>query len=501
MQRQAALQHFLDSMKPVPLPTEGARNHWHRSTVLPVALLSVLALSGCASLQTPSAPTPLQTPAAWTASANTGEATSLAGWWQRFGDPALAPLIEQALLGQTDIAAAQARLRQARAQRTLASAQLSPSVSGSGSAQANRSDGGHGESFRTGLDASWELDLWGASAAGVQAAEATARASALTLAQTRVAVAAEVAATLLELRGSQAREAIARRNLALQLQTLQIVQWRLEAGLVTQLDVEQARTSVEQTRAQLPALQGAAAQAMNALAVLTGQAPGALQARLAAPASLPDSPPVALPAAPPDLVLAIPAEVLRQRPDVQAAERRLAAAAARVSEADAARLPSLQLGGAIGLNALTLGSLASGSGVASLLASVKLPVFDGGRLRAQVQVQEAARDEAEIGYRAAVLAALQEVEDALIGLRSTRQQLTAQQAAAVSAQRTATLAEQRYRSGLVDFQNVLQSQRTLLSAEDSVAGTTTSLATAHVRLYKALGGGWSPTSEEEEFTR
>src|SRR3990167_9315328 len=362
MQRQAALQHFLDSMKPVLPPIEGARYRRHRRPVLPIALLSMLALVGCASLQTPSAPTSSATPTAWSASAATGEATSLAGWWQRFGDPDLAPLIAQALLGQTDIAAAQARLRQARAQRSLAAAQLSPSVSGGGSVQANRSDGGHGESYRTGLDASWELDLWGAGAAGVQAAEATARASALTLAQARVAVGAEVAATLLELRGTQAREAIARRNLALQLQTLQIVQWRLEAGLVTQLDVEQARTSVEQTRAQLPALQGAAAQAMNALAVLTGQAPGALQARLAAPASLPDSPPMALPAAPPDLVLAIPAEVLRQRPDVQAAERRLAAAAARVNEADAARLPSLQLGGSIGLNALTLGSLASGSG-------------------------------------------------------------------------------------------------------------------------------------------
>lgn len=493
MQLQAALQHFLDSMKPASPLTAGVRCRWQRHTVVPTALLGALTLAGCATLQTPSTPAPLPTPAAWTASAATGEATTLASWWQRFGDPELAPLIAQALQGQTDIAAAQARLRQARAQRTLAAAQLTPSVSGSGSAQANRSDGGHGESYRTGLDASWEADLWGAGAAGVQAAEASARASALTLANTRVAVAAEVAATLLELRGTQARDAIARRNLDSQLQTLQIVQWRLEAGLVTQLDVEQARTSVEQTRAQLPALQGAAAQAMNALAVLTGQAPGALQVRLAAPASLP----VALPAAPPDLVLAIPAEVLRQRPDVQAAERRLAAAAARVDEADAARLPSLQLGGSIGLSALTLGSLGSGSGVASLLASVKLPVFDGGRLRAQVRVQEAARDEAEVGYRAAVLAALQEVEDALISLRSTRGQLAAQQAAATSAQRTATLAEQRYRSGLVDFQNVLQSQRTLLSAEDNVAGTTTTLATAHVRLYKALGGGWSPTSEED----
>lgn len=481
----------------LPLQPRRAIGRWPT----PATWLVALALSGCASLQTTSTPSALVAPAGWTAAPAAdnaaGEVTSLADWWQRFGEPELAPLIAQALQGQSDIAAAQARLRQARAQRALASAQLSPSVSGSGSAQGSRADGRGSESWRAGLDASWEIDLWGAGAAGVQAAEASASARALTLAHTRVAVAAEVAATLLELRGTQAREAIARRNLASQLQTLQIVQWRLEAGLVTQLDVEQARTSVEQTRAQLPALQGAAAQAMNALAVLTGQAPGALHARLAAPLAPPGTVPAALPAAPPDLVLAIPAEVLRQRPDVQAAERQLAAAAARVNEADAARLPSLQLGGSIGLSALSLGALGSGAGVASLLASVKLPVFDAGRLQAQVQVQEAARDEAEVGYRATVLAALQEVEDALLGLRSTREQLVAQQAAAAAAQRTATLAEQRYRSGLVDFQNVLQGQRTLLSAEDSVAGTTTSLATAHVRLYKALGGGWSPTQEEE----
>jgi NodT family efflux transporter outer membrane factor (OMF) lipoprotein len=455
------------------------------------ALLTPLLLTACASLQAPAVPaTPDPTPPAWTLGTAGTSATDLAGWWTRFGDPALAPLIERALQDQTDVGAAQARLRQARAQRNLAAAQLGPSVSGSGSAQSSLSEGrSTSESYRAGLDASWELDLWGAGKAGVRAADATLQARALTLAQTRVSVAAEVALTLLQLRGTQAREAIARRNLASQQQTLQIVVWRAEAGLVTQLDVEQARTAVEQTRAQLPALQASAAQAMNALAVLTGRTPGALNAELAQPGPLP--------AAPPDLVLAIPAEVLRQRPDVQAAERQLAAAAARVVEADAARLPSLSLSGSIGLSALSLGALGSGAGVASLAAGIRLPVFDAGRLQAQVQAQEAARDEAAIAYRAAVLGALQEVEDALLSLRATREQLTAQQAAAAAARVAATLADQRYRSGLVDFQNVLQSQRTLLSAEDGVAATGTTLATAHVRLYKALGGGWSLTAPEE----
>jgi len=465
--------------------------HHLRATPL---VLSFLALAGCASLQQPAeAPVPDPTPAAWNATASSGQATDLSAWWARFGEPALPPLVAHALQVNTNVAAAKARLRQARAQRSLAEANLAPRVTGSGSAQASAIENRETtEQYRVGLDASWELDLWGAGAAAVRAAEAGASASALTLAHTRVAVAAEVALTLLQLRGTQAREAIARRNLASQQQTLQITQWRQEAGLVTQLDVEQARTAVEQVRAQLPLLAGSSAQATNALAVLTGRAPGALHAELAPPAG--DA--VTLPAAPPDLVLSIPAQVLRQRPDVLAAEQQLLAAAERVEQADAARLPSLQLGGSIGLNALSLGALGSGAGVASLLASISLPVFDAGRLQAQVRQQEAARDEAAAGFRATVLAALQEVEDALVALNATREQLSAQQAAATSARAAATLAELRYRSGLVDFQNVLQTQRTLLLADDSLAGTTTTLATDHVRLYKALGGGWAPRTDE-----
>lgn len=456
---------------------------------------TLLCLAGCASLQQPAeSPFADPTPATWTATTASAQASDLSAWWSHFGDPALPPLVEQALLFNTNVAAAQARLRQARAQRLLADANLAPNVTGSGSAQTSRVEGREAsEQYRASLDAGWELDLWGAGAAGVRAAEAGSRASSLTLAQTRVAVAAEVALTLLQLRGTQAREAIARRNLASQQQTLQITKWRQEAGLVTQLDVEQARTAVEQVRAQLPLLAASSAQAMNALAVLTGRAPGALHAELA-PQS-PDA--VALPATPPDLALAIPAEVLRQRPDVLAAEQQLLAAAERVEQADAQRLPSLQLGGSIGLNALSLGALGSGAGVASLLASVSVPVFDAGRLQAQVQQQEAARDEAAAGYRATVLAALQEVEDALVALNATREQLAAQQAAATSARAAATLADLRYRSGLVDFQNVLQTQRTLLLADDGLAGTTTTLATDHVRLYKALGGGWTPMPEDE----
>ncbi|MBX3637733.1 MAG: efflux transporter outer membrane subunit [Rubrivivax sp.] len=462
------------------------------------ALVVLLLLGGCASLQSGAPATPaVQPPAAWTAApasapADAGAPASLAAWWRRFDDPALPALVEQALAEGSSVAAAQARLRQARAQLQLAQAGLAPTLAGSGSARASRSDGGTtSRQYSLGVDASWEADLWGAGDAGVRAAAAGAEASAATLGATRTAVAAEVALNLLQLRGTQARLAIARENLASQQQTLQIVAWRAEAGLVTQLDLAQARTAVEQTRAQIPALEASAAQATNALAVLTGQVPGALATALA-PAQ-----PALPPAAPADLALSLPAETLRQRPDLHAAERQLQAAAARVDQLDAQRLPSLRLGGSIGLNALSLGTLASGTGVASLLASVSVPLFDGGRLQAQVRAQEAARDEAAVNYRATLLAALQEVEDALVALQGTREQLAAQQAAVAAARSAAQIADQRYRSGLVDFQNVLQTQRTLLAAQDGAAATATQLATAHVRLYKALGGGWTPDHEPE----
>jgi outer membrane protein TolC len=234
-------------------------------------------------------------------------------------------------------------------------------------------------------------------------------------------------------------------------------------------------------------LEGAIVRSMNAIAVLTGQAPGALHGRLATAAPLP--------AAPADLALDIPAEVLRRRPDVLAAEQRVQAAAARIEQADAQRLPSLSLGGSVGLNAVTLSALGTGVGLASIAAGVSLPVFDAGRIEAQVRAQEAGLDEARSSHRAVVLAALQEVEAALVSLRAAREQLAGQQAAAESARRAARLAEFRYASGLIDFQAVLQTQRTLLGLEDAATVTATEVTAQHVRLYKALGGGWDPGAD------
>lgn len=429
-------------------------------------------------------------PATWSVGPPAGgdTAAALAQWWERFDDPVLSDLIVRVLAASTDVQAARARLRQARAQRDVSAAGLAPGVSASASAQRSKQgDADAANLFRAGFDASWEPDIFGATRSGVAAADADVLASAGALADTRVSVAAEAAVSYLQLRGFQARLAIARENLASQEQTLQLTQWRAQAGLTTSLEVEQARAAVEQTRAQLPLLETNIAQTLNSLAVLAGQAPGAPPAALAAPAPLP--------AVPPDLALAIPADTLRQRPDVRAAEQRVVAATARVDQAAAARLPSFRLSGALGLSALTVSGLSEGEAVLrSVLASVSLPVFDGGQRRAQVRVQQAAFDEARENYRAAVLTALRDVEDALIALRKAHEELAARQRAAAAARNAALLASNRYASGLIDFQTVLETQRTLLNAQDSVAGTEAELGVDYVRLYKALGGGWTPAA-------
>jgi NodT family efflux transporter outer membrane factor (OMF) lipoprotein len=471
---------------PRPTPSQALRGSG-------VALLAAaLFAGGCASLQQPAVVAPAAPPpAAWHAPLPpvAAEPAELARWWTRLGDPALPGLVEQALVANTQIAAAEARLLQARAAREAAAAALRPRLALDAGSQWRweEATGTTRETHRIGLEAAWEADLWGRGGAAERAAAAAAQAGGLDLDQVRVVVAAEVALALLQWRGAQARAALARRHLALLEQTLQIARWRAEAGLATQLEVEQARNAAERLRAQLPVLASSAAQALNALGTLTARPVAALHAELAGAADADALRPLA--AAP---VPAVPAEVLRRRPDVTAAERRLVAAGARVEQADLQRLPALTLTGTLGLQALGLAALGSGAGVATLAAGLSAPLADGDRLQAQVRQHEGARAEAAAAYRAAVLGALQEVEDALVAIAHTGQQLAALHAAADAARAAAALAEQRWRAGLVDFQHVLLAQRSLVEAEDSVAATTVALAGAQVRLFRALGGGWSP---------
>ena len=454
----------------------------------------VAMLTGCTTLPPRSSVLPqTPVPAEWSTQAAHASppvtAVSLAQWWQRFNDPQLTALVTLALQANTDIRNAQAALLQARALRDVKSAGLGPNLSTSASAQRSKSGGQPtGNSFQASFDASWEPDVFGGKRSALNATEADAQAAAASLANVQVSLAAEVAVTYMDLRGLQARLAIARSSLATQTETLQITRWRVQAGLASSLDEEQAVAASEQTSAQIPSLQTSISQDLSSLAVLTGQAPGALQDRLGMA--------TAVPQATGDLALAFPADTLRQRPDVHTAEQRISAALARVAQADAARYPSFQISGSLGLRALTQGTLTSGASVANaLLASVSAPLFDGGAARAQVRAQEAALEQTRVSYQATVLTALKDVEDALVSLQGNRERLARLQAAASAAANADLLARQRYASGLIDFRAVLETQRTLLSTQDSVESTRASLSADHVRLYKALGGGWTPGAE------
>ncbi len=457
---------------------------------LTLAVLTLFGLNGCASWSDKGVATSaVDVPTQWstTVSSNKvpGAASSLAQWWQRFNDPQLSSLVTQALQANTSIRSAQAALKQSRALRDVRSAGMLPGVGASGSASRSKlGDNEANNSFRAGLDASWEPDIFGGKRSALNASEADAQAAQTTLADVQVSIAAEVALAYIQLRGQQAQLLIARNNLASQSETLQITDWRAQAGLITSLEVEQSRAATEQTRAQVPALEASIAKTRHSLAVLTGQPPDSLQTLIRSPTPVPQ--------AAPDLALTIPAQTLRQRPDVRTAEHRISAALDRVSVADAARYPGFSIKGALGLNALTLAGITNGSTLAtSLLASVSVPLFDGGAARAQVLAQEAALEQARVNYQGVVLTALKDVEDALVALQGDRSRLIHLQSAADAAANADLMAQQRYSSGLIDFQTVLQTQRTLLSAQDSVASTQADISLDHVRLYKALGGGWN----------
>ena len=438
-----------------------------------MALSLALLLGGCASLFRDKTPDP-----------NATQALTEASWWNDFHDPLLTELIARAMQANPSILSSQAALQQARALRDVKLAATRPNLTVSGSAQRNTSeDGPSNINFRGGLDASWELDIFGANQSAVANSEADLQAAIANLRDVQLSMTAEVALAYIQLRGLQAQLDIARHNLASQRETLQITQWRAQAGLVTSLEVEQAQTAVAQTAAQIPALQSSLAKTRHSLAVLTGQRPHELDTLLQATLAIPQ---VAAQAA--DV---IPADSLRQRADVRAAEERIVAALAAVDAAQAARLPKFRLGGSLGLTALTLTGFNNGAALATqILASMSMPVLDGGASKAQVRAQQAVLAQTRASYQNTLLTALKEVEDALISLRNDRERLGYLQLAASAANNAALLAQNRYSSGLIDFQTVLQTQRTLLGAQDSVAGLQADLSSGHVRLIKAMGGGW-----------
>jgi NodT family efflux transporter outer membrane factor (OMF) lipoprotein len=416
----------------------------------------------------------------------------LARWWGRFGDSTLNQVIASALADSPDLSAASARIREARARRDSEFAGLFPAVDGGLSTNTRSTDVDPGPretdtNYSASLSASWEVDLFGRRRSAVQAAAANLGVAEENLNSVHAALAAEIATSYTNLRANEARLRVLLDNVSTREETARLATWRQQAGEADSLESSQAQSSLESARAGIPALEQAIAQERNQLALLAGREPGALDALLARNQGIP-SPPSSL-------SVGIPADTLRQRPDVRVAGYQVLAAAANTRTAEAARYPSLNLTGSLGANTGSASDFLNPETVAANLATnLSSPIFDAGRIRANIEAASAAEQQAIDNYRSVVLTALAETENALIACRRTAERLTTLEKATRLARESDLLARQRYQVGEIDFLDVLDSQRTLLNLEDNLFSTRTDRTTAYIRLYQALGGGWSPKS-------
>lgn len=445
-----------------------------------------------------------ETPAAWSAplegGATAASPQSLARWWDTLEDPVLTSLIERAVEGNLDLREARARIREARAQRGVVAGQNGPDVNLNASYSRSRGSeevqfgngpgiGFPGEDpegsdlYQVGFDASWEIDVFGRTRRAVEAADADVEASVESARDVLVTLASEVARNYIEVRSFQNRIAIAEANVRTQQDAVELARARFDAGLTNELDVARAEAQLSATRAQIPSLQAGLAGAIHRLGVLLGREPGALHGELSEAGPIP--------AAPDEIPVGLPSELLRRRPDIRAAERQAAAATARIGVATADLFPRVSLTGSLGLQSSHIGSLPSGDArFWSIGPSLNWSIFNMGRVRSNIRVQEAVQEQTLARYERTVLEAFEEVENALVnyGRELVRRQTLAQAVAAD--QRAVDLATELYRQGLTDFLSVVDAQRQLYLNQDQLAQSERTVAVNLVALYKALGGGW-----------
>jgi NodT family efflux transporter outer membrane factor (OMF) lipoprotein len=434
---------------------------------------------------------------------NRAPAADLARWWRGFQDPLLDSLVERATLDNQDLKAATARLLAARALRGAAIADLFPALDANGSfTTARRSQNALAfpvrlidtEIYQIGFDASWELDLFGGKRRALEAAGADLQALVEDRRSVLVSLLADVARNYLELRGTQRRLEIAGENLRVQREALEIAQQRSRVGLASELDVAQASAVLASTRSQVPTLETLEKQLIHRLGVLLGQPPATLRAELE-----PRSP---LPPVPPEVPAGLPSDLLRRRPDIRRSERQLAAANARIGVATAELFPKFFLTGSAGFQSLETANLVTpASEFWSAGPSVRWRLLEYPRLRAQIRAQSAQQEQALAQFHQTVLSSLEEVENTLVAYAKEKERQVAVTEEVAANRRALQLATQTYQSGLGEFLNVIEAERSLYQAEDALVESQRAVTVNLVALYKALGGGWDADAEQGAKTK
>lgn len=458
------------------------------------AVIVGLVLASCAAVGPDYIPEKLDTPAKWHSemagglSVDQPDPDTLSRWWAVFRDPELSSLVERAVTGNLDLKTARARVREARARRGISRAGLFPAVSATAAAAKMRSSessgtGTESELYSAGFDAGWEIDIFGGVRRSIEAAQADLEASREDLNSVMVSLTAEVALNYVEVRSFQARLTVTRANIGTQQETYDLNRSRYQAGIIGELPLQESLRILESSRSQLPSLETGLAAAKNRLAVLIGAKPGGLGKELA------EKKPI--PVLPVTVTVGIPAETLRRRPDIRRAERNLAAQTARIGMATADLYPKFRLTGTIGLEAVDSSDfLVGGSRLWRIGPSASWNIFNAGSVRQNIEVQSARQEQALIQYQATVLRALEEVENTLVAYIKEQRRYQSLMRATAAARRAELLARDRYQAGLMDFNNVLDAQRSLLLLQDELARSEGVMSTNLVRLYKALGGGW-----------
>ncbi len=490
-------------------------NSRYVSKGLKVAGLGLFLLAGGCTVGPDYKRPDLSTPSAWNEAQQTGidaTGTDLERWWTTFNDPLLNSLVERAVRSNLDLRAAEARIREARANRAVVAAGAWPTINTSGSYTRVRSSenafaispqgggggggtgggssgGGGGGSnldqnfYKTGFDASWEIDVFGGVRRGVEAADATIDAAVEDRRDVFVSLLGDVAKNYIDTRGFQRQLAVSRANLKTQQETLELTRVRFQAGLANDLEVAQQEAQVNTTASVIPLLENSLKHAAYSLDLLLGLEPGALAGELSQ-----DAP---IPSLPSKVLVGLPSELLRRRPDIRRAERQLAAATAQVGSAMADLFPKFSLTGVVGLTSINASDwLTRGSRFWNVGPTISWPIFDAGKIRANIEVRNAQQEQALTQYEKSVLSAFQDVETALVNYGNEQATYRSLTEAVAANRRAVTMANELYIRGLNDFLNVLDTQRALYATETALTQSQATMTSNLVALYKALGGGW-----------